>query len=127
MFTPTIYAPSLDTRTIDVLLEALVRLNVLYLNDHPDTPELYSSGVRYKREPPGKEDWLSIPEAIKRGVADCEDLCCWRAAELRFDGFQAMAFSSREPSKGPRPLFHVRVRLGGGRIVEDPSAVLGMR
>ena len=65
------------------LLEALISVNVALLLEQPDTPWLYESGVVYRREARGLEDWLDIAEVLERGFADCEDLGCWRIAELR--------------------------------------------
>ena len=45
-------------------------------------PLLYDSGVKYVREPPGSEVWQTPYHAIGTRGADCEDLSCWRAAEL---------------------------------------------
>lgn len=63
--------------------EAMVRGNQEYLEAHPSTPLLYESGVRYQVEPPGHEDWADIPNVIRQGWGDCEDLGGWLTAELR--------------------------------------------
>lgn len=82
--------------------EGLCQANQDYLKAHPETPLLYSAraGVRYFREPPGKEEWCDIPTVLfdprkhDRGVdgtpakkedhwGDCEDLGGWLVAELR--------------------------------------------
>lgn len=125
MFTPTFFA-ELDVKSLDILLECLVRLDLHYLYQHPDTPSIFDAGVRYAKEPIGSEEWLIIPEVIRRGVGDCEDLACWLAAEYRARGIMAQAFATRVPTRNPRPLFHVRVRTGGGTIILDPSAEMGM-
>jgi hypothetical protein len=124
MFTPTFFAPS-DIKSLDILLECLVRLDLHYIYRNPETPLLYESGVRYEREK-NLEEWLAIPEVLSRGVGDCEDLACWLAAEYRARGIMAQAFATRMPTEGPKPLYHVRVRLGNGRQIEDPSRALGM-
>lgn len=84
-------------------------------------PPLYLSGVRYRREREGKEDWLGPVDAMRLGYADCEDLVAWLVAELRERGVAA------EPHiYSPRPgLIHCVVRLPDGTI-EDPSRKLGM-
>jgi len=131
---PLFVPPRLDGATLDILLYALVALDRNYLIEHPDTPPLYSAGVRYMREPPGQEQWLTIPWVRMRGNGDCEDLACWRAAELQVRlGERAEAFwvERTDPTTGAR-FYHIRVRRGkvdkrtGKRLVEDPSAVLGM-
>lgn len=83
-------------------------------------PALYKSGVRYKRQPP--ERFLAFPTVLRRGVGDCDQLCAWRAAELREAGIDARAV----PRMVRPGLMHVVVLLPGGGI-EDPSKRLGMK
>jgi hypothetical protein len=111
-----------------MLLECLTAANQMYLRAHPSTPPLYSSGVRYMREPPGEEEWNTIPVCLAewshgRG-SDCEDLACWRVAELRAAGIPASpVFYFRR--RAQLSIYHIVVRLPDGRI-EDPSSKLGM-
>jgi hypothetical protein len=70
-------------RVMNSLLEALIEANCEYLRLHPHTPWLYGSGVYYQAEPDGRDEWQDIPDTIARGNGDCEDLACWRVAELR--------------------------------------------
>jgi hypothetical protein len=125
MFQPTFFTP-LDIKSLNILLECLTLLDQHYLYENPHTPSLYTSGVRYQMEPQGVEEWLTIPELLSRKVGDCEDLACWLAAEYRIKGYNAVAFAARVPNRGPKPLYHVRVRLHNGREIEDPSRALGM-
>lgn len=70
---------------IDVLstfFEAQTRVNMIYLIAYPETPPLYSAGVRYRREG-SPEQWKDIPTILRDGHDDCEGLACWLAAELR--------------------------------------------
>lgn len=83
-------------------------------------PPLYDSGIKYKREPPGEEVWQFAHELIETLEGDCEDLACYRAAELRLDGEPAMAEVIRSPK---RRAFHAVVRRADGSI-EDPSKIL---
>lgn len=110
-------------------LEALTALDRVYLRSHPRTPELYASGVRYLRDAdardqgrPLSELWLTVPDVIQAGGADCKCLAAWRVSELRELGEDASPHVLRV---GPS-LWHVQVRRGDGTI-EDPSALLGMR
>jgi hypothetical protein len=85
-------------------------------------PPLYSSGVRYRREGPGREVWQLPSQTMSEGTGDCEDLAGWRCAELRLAGVKA------EPVFLPigRPgNWHCVVKWPDGTI-EDPSAALGM-
>ena len=133
-----IYAPHFVLRAFDTLsedarvttlvrlLEALTAVNEAWLREHPSAPWLYESGVRYEEEPLGRDDWQDIPETLARRNGDCEDLGCWRVAELRVrSGEHAVPFVRRALA-GPRTVYHVAVRRADGTI-EDPSRILGMR
>jgi hypothetical protein len=109
------------------LLEALIKCNMIYLASHPRTPLLYASGVRYQREPRGKEEWQDIPGCLKLMRADCEDLAAWRTAELRHRGIFAKGHLKWFHSGAVNiTLYHVQVKLPDGSI-EDPSKRLGMK
>lgn len=68
----------------------------------------------------GCEDWLCAWDVNERGQGDCEDLACYRAAELILAGERARAIAQRT-----RAGWHIVVRRGDGTI-EDPSKILGM-
>jgi hypothetical protein len=133
-----LYAPHFQLRAFDTLterakeaalvhlLEALTAVNVSWLHEHGGAPWLYESGVRYEEEPPGRDEWQDIPETLLRREGDCEDLACWRLAELRVrSGEHAVPFVKRSVH-GPRTIYHVAVRRADG-VLEDPSRILGMR
>jgi hypothetical protein len=120
------------------MLEALCKINEGHLAERP-YPPLYQSGVRYQREN-GTEEWLDIPSIIEAGWGDCEDLACWRVAELRRQGHRAGPYVRFRQIDG---VFHyhalvmryrpVMQRSEAGlieRLVpvakEDPSRRLGM-
>lgn len=85
-------------------------------------PLLYDSGVVYQREPPGSEVWQTPYHAMGTRGADCEDLSCWRSAELWAQG----ETDARPTVKRISPrLRHILVRRADGTI-EDPSLILGM-
>jgi len=111
-----------STATLSAALEGLVATNVVLLRRNRNAPALYESGVRYRKERPGREKWLTIPQTLRAGFGDCEDLAAWRAAELQMLGIPARAVVIRTGAK----MFHAVVRLPGGRI-EDPSVKLGMK
>lgn len=109
------------TAYIDAALEGLVCINATMLVER-GLPDLYGSGVRYRREAPPRERWQNAAETIVAGHGDCEDLACWRAAELRVrDGEPARAVAV----PGGRRTIHIVVRRADGSL-EDPSAALGM-
>lgn len=121
---PLVRPPRLNGRVLEHLLTCLTALDVDYLKQHPRVPLLYQSGVRYVAEAPGEEAWLSVPDVLLHMRGDCEDLGCWRAAELQLRGEPAKAvWSVRKTPRGN--LYHIRTRRGNGQI-EDPSVVLGM-
>lgn len=73
----------------------------------------------------GEENWQDIPTILKAGSGDCEDLACWRAAELtERDGIPARPVYRWRHRPG-LTIYHIVVRLPDGSI-EDPSRRLGM-
>lgn len=103
----------------------------MFLRTHPGFPGIYESGVRYLRDAengtqssPDSELWLTIPDAVSFGGADCKVLAAWRAAELQEAGEDASPMLV-----SPRPgghVWHVVVMRGDGSV-EDPSKILGMK
>lgn len=112
---------------IQAALDALTALDAEYLRANPRTPSLYTSGVVWQRETPdhgghNEERFLAIPYVLQLGWGDCDDIACWRAAELRVKGDR----DARAVVYAVRPgLWHVIVRNGQG-ATEDPSRRLGM-
>jgi hypothetical protein len=116
-------------RVLRILLWTLIRLNREYLRMNPTAPRLYDSGVRFIREKEGEELWPTIGEVIRMGGGDCEDLACWRVAELlERDHVEARpAWRHRQvklPSGNMATLYHILVWKPSG--FEDPSRLLGM-
>lgn len=109
-------------KSILILLNALVAINMEWLKAHPRTPGLYQSGIRYERE--NVEVWQAIPQLLASKRGDCEDLACYLTAELRMKGVMAKPFL-KSKRVGNFTLFHVVVMLPDGRIL-DPSKRLGM-
>lgn len=112
-------------RIMRVLLRALAAANVEYLRTHPDTPPLYRAGVRYQAEQVPREFWKGIAETLEDREGDCEDLACWRCAELLVRERIAAEPVFRFRRVGRLSVYHILVRYPDGRI-EDPSALLGM-
>lgn len=111
-----------DARTLNIFCRALCAYDVMWLRQHPETPPLYKSGVRYVEQPMGVEEFKPIPLVLAAGSGDCNQLAPWRAAEIRVrHGIKALP---EVKQMGPR-LFHVYVRLPNGEV-EDTSARLGM-
>ena len=117
---------------LEKLLEALSLANAAYLLTFPHTPNLYESGVRYEQEPDGRDDWQDIPDTLQRRTGDCEDLACWRMAELRVrwgDRHSTWHVTVEDiPNRAGQLVttYHIQIRRADGHI-EDPSRKLGMR
>ena len=132
------YAPLFQLRAFDTindrakgvvlihLLEGLIAADVAYLLDTPAAPWLYESGVVYEEEPSGRDNWQDIPTTIELRVGDCEDLGCWRIAELRVRSREHARPVIRSSIIGKQTVYHVAVQRSDGRL-EDPSRRLGMR
>lgn len=108
------------------LMEALCKINQGHLKTGK-FPALYKSGVRYQRED-GTEEWLDIPNIVDAGWGDCEDLACWRVAELRNQGVKASPYARWRLVDGVYHYHAMVTRFGtGGNVwLEDPSRKLGM-
>ena len=70
-----------------------------------------TSGVRYQREPFGREWWQTALDNFTEGEGDCEDLASHRAAELNvFDGEPARTIAMHTGERS----FHAVVRRADG-------------
>lgn len=88
-------------------------------------PLLYDTGVFYKSQPPGVEEWMDVVSLYRDGHGDCKSLASARCAELRHMGIAAtpaITFKRR----GNMTLVHCLVLWPDG-YVEDPSRILGMK
>lgn len=117
-----------DPRLWEKALEGLVAINTDILtsmgsvgNPTLPVPGLYHSGVVYRPEPPGREQWLPVTDVYARGHGDCEDIAAIRIAEDRVSG----------ADPGARPLivktgrnrYHAQVLHSDGSV-EDPTKIL---
>lgn len=105
-------------------LDYLTAINEWHLSRR-NFPPLYQSGVRYHTEEPGFEEWWDIPTVLAHGWGDCEDLGCWRVAELRKAGIRATPTYKAKKIRGIW-LVHILARFPDGAL-EDPSKILGMK
>ena len=132
---------------MQALLDCLTAINRAYLRFRA-YPDLYSAGIRYHEDNPapgstcGDDDWCDIETVYRRKIGDCDDLACVRAAQLQHRGIRARAIPLLRRSNG-RHDYHIviawplglrsypktvyRDPSGSGLLLEDPSAVLGMR
>ena len=118
---------ALNETILCALLEALTRINVAAMREFR-VPTIYRAGLVYQREPLCRycEEWRDCLSVIEHGGGDCEDLACYRAAELQLHGVRARPYV-RKPRLLPGGvlLYHIQVEWPDGRI-EDPSKKLGM-
>lgn len=78
-----------------------------------------------------------MPTCLAMGTADCEDLACWRAAELNIRyGIPAVPFFREQKLPDGKYLYHILVKWPPGvygdksypeGYVEDPSRIKGMQ
>jgi len=114
---------------MDTLAEAFVQINEQWLRTHPETPDLYESGVRYDLHADVQGPWQAIPRLYAMGRGDCEDIAAARTAELRVrHGIAARMCNQHwdhawDASQEGRWSTHWLVCLPDG-TVEDPSSRL---
>ena len=144
------YSPESHFAPLVFALEGMVNVNRHHIRQARDrsraglgmtVPPLDQSGVRYKEDPPGEENWGDLYYCLQNGHGDCDRLTIWRTAELQEAGVDAHPVIkwqnlSREtavragypadfvPADGLW-LVHCCVRLPDG-TVEDISKKLGM-
>ena len=133
-------------KILSSLLDSLILADSLYLLSSPNAPALYDAGLRYEPEELGRDDWRDVPSVLDHRGGDCEDVSCWRVAELRLrynvPAEQYVTSKLVNSSKwGPFTLYHIRVLIPSayarfavgsvepgphGALIEDPSRNLGM-
>lgn len=119
---PAITCTVTGAAEVEGLLYGLAKASLAQILSGKVRGKLYSSGVRYKREPLGRERWQTAAETSLKMSGDCEDLAAWRTAEL----WAAGELGARPECYSPRPgLIHCVVRRADGTR-EDPSRKLGM-
>jgi hypothetical protein len=115
---------------LDIHLDSLVAIDLLWLRLNPKTPKMRASGVRYFHEGI-RDEWYSIDAALHDHVADCKGLAAWDVAELRASGEDPGARTTKrfvevtDETFGKMLLYHILTERSDGRII-DPSRDLGM-
>lgn len=118
----------LDDQALGYLLDCLLMIDIHYLRKYPNLPLVYGSGVTYEHDGKKDDPFRCVLRCLDVGTADCEDLACWRAAELRVKfGIHASPCFVRKMREDGTELIHIFVRLPGQNNFEDPSKILGMR
>lgn len=138
---------TLSGRVLQIMLDALYLIDIEWLKRNPELPAIYTlasdsrlgfvprkdkklgpngTWMLYQQEPTGQEDWKDIPTCLRDGFADCEDLACWRAAELTVrHGIPARPVAKGKVRPNGSMLYHITVLYPDGTS-EDPSRKLGM-
>ena len=131
MWTPTLELTSFESTpaaskmtVICKMLDVLHAANVGWIKAGNRVPPVYQSGLRYKEEQLGKDEWQDIPRTLQLGNGDCEDLASYRVSELRAGG-EAAEHTVEHRRSPTLVLYHIRVKRQNGDI-EDPSCALGM-
>lgn len=123
-------SPRAGGECVRALVSALVTIDILYLREHPLTPPLIRSGVRYRRQKLGADRWIDIPRMLETKEGSCEDLVAWRCAELALVGETAtpavlIQDMGMLPTGQPFVLYHVVTRRASGQL-EDIAQAHGM-
>ena len=123
-------APEAKVTILYGLLDSLILADMLWFKANPRCPGVYDTPLVYQAEEIGRDDWRDIPSVLEHKGGDCEDLGCYRVAELRFrHGEPAQPYVTSKLVKSKRygtfTLYHIRVKRADGSI-EDPSKILGM-
>lgn len=106
---------------LEAFLEGMTALNTGIIRGS-GLPPLFEAGVVYRREPRGREQWLHAAQLVRRGFGDCEDLACYRAADLRV--YESEPARVRVLRTGRKTLHAVVERADGS--IEDVARALGM-
>jgi hypothetical protein len=116
----SIAVPAETQEDLQRSLEFLTMISAVQIARHK-LPHPYKAGIKYVREPVGRERWQTALETLQRKEGDCEDLAAYLAGWLRVNGYpQARAFLRSSTGVG----YHCLVQ--NGDQILDPSRVLGM-
>jgi hypothetical protein len=144
------YSPESHFAPLVFMLEGMIQVNRHHIRQArdraragmgPTMPALYQSGVRYKEDPAGQENWGDLYFCLQNGNGDCDRLTIWRSAELQEQGVDAhpvIKWQNLDRASAIRVgypadfvpadglwLVHCCVRFPDGRV-EDVSKNLGM-
>jgi hypothetical protein len=104
---------------VEAILEGFVQAACIIIQSGVVPPFPQMTGVKYRAESSGEENWLLPNQVMKAGVGDCEDLSVWLAAGYRVTGQDPYARCLLVMT-GDHQL-HCIVELQNGQQV-DPSA-----
>lgn len=110
-------------KALVILLNALVKLNMSWLKNHPyEVSPLYDTGVRYGRT----DEWEPYPSLLARGFGDCKSLAALKVAEYRMKNLRCeLTYRHMRRDSDGFVMYHILVETAP-HVYEDPSKVLGM-
>ena len=109
------------------VLRTMALVSAEWLRRHPGAPRILDV-ARYEREPDGENDYLALPLSLgeyaaeyqattgHRVFVDCDDLEIGASAEAIAAGDMS---AQPEPVRVGESMWHVRTRLGDGRIQDS--------
>lgn len=109
-----------NAAVLRALLDCMIDINCLVIEYHPGIPDLYRSGVFYRRT----TIWDPIPALYSLGYGDCKSLTAALIAQYRMRGIAANPVFRFAVNSHKIPDFHILVQTADG--FEDPSKRLGM-
>lgn len=104
---------------VEAILEGFVQAACVIISTGVVPPFPQMTGVKYRPEPSGEENWLLPNQVMKAGQGDCEDLSIWLAAGYRVTGQDPYARAMLVMTGDHQ--VHCLVELQNGQQV-DPSA-----
>ena len=93
------FSPAFHFAPLVALLEGVIEVNRLHIRQSLNRaasgagqpiPPLYASGVVYREDPFGQENWGDVLYCLQCGFFDCDRAVLWRCAEAREAGVWAM-------------------------------------
>lgn len=92
------FSPAFHFAPLVALLEGVITVNRTHIRQSLNRaaaslgqpiPPLYASGVVYREDPFGQENWGDVLYVLQCGTCDCDRFILWRCAEIREAGVWA--------------------------------------
>ena len=139
------HSPAFHFAPLVALLEGVIEVNRCHIRQSLNRaaagvgqpiPPLYASGVVYREDPFGQENWGDVLYCLQCMFADCDRLILWRCAEVREAGvwvepvikWQHLTREVRDRVRLPRRRSRPRGRVARAllrplaRVLPDPTA-----
>lgn len=108
------------SRAFQIMLNASMLCAAEVMRERP-LPPLYSTKIRYEREPwagEGLEEFADPYTVFNRQWGDCDDLVIYRGAELLAQGYRCHARILHDTTTDK---YHTQLTRDFDQMVEDPS------